>query len=82
VEVIYAVYLSHRTLLTDWVVVTPIFQVKLEDVLDNKHLPPLSLRDFECVAYFLILWLLLTMRPGSTCSSLPGVLNTFTSSSG
>lgn len=27
--------------------VTPIFQVKLEDVLDRKHLPPLGLKDFE-----------------------------------
>ncbi|EJC97919.1 uncharacterized protein FOMMEDRAFT_114694 [Fomitiporia mediterranea MF3/22] len=26
---------------------TPIFDVKLEDVLDRKHLPPLSLKDFE-----------------------------------
>ncbi|KAL5501670.1 hypothetical protein ACEPAH_8930 [Sanghuangporus vaninii] len=26
---------------------TPIFDVRLEDVLDRKHLPPLSLKDFE-----------------------------------
>lgn len=27
--------------------VTPVYQVKLEDVLDRKHLPPLGLKDFE-----------------------------------
>jgi hypothetical protein len=27
--------------------VTPIFNVKLEDILDRKHLPPLGLKDFE-----------------------------------
>ncbi|KAG6850739.1 hypothetical protein H0H93_009362 [Arthromyces matolae] len=28
-------------------VVTPLLQVRLEDVLDRKHLPPLGLKDFE-----------------------------------
>ncbi|PPR07794.1 hypothetical protein CVT26_014979 [Gymnopilus dilepis] len=27
--------------------VTPLFKVRLEDVLDRKHLPPLGLKDFE-----------------------------------
>ncbi|KAF9077643.1 hypothetical protein BDP27DRAFT_1357077 [Rhodocollybia butyracea] len=27
--------------------VTPIFHVRLEDILDRKHLPPLGLKDFE-----------------------------------
>ncbi|ESK94998.1 hypothetical protein Moror_14003 [Moniliophthora roreri MCA 2997] len=27
--------------------VTPVFDVRLEDVLDRKHLPPLGLKDFE-----------------------------------
>ncbi|KAK7469195.1 hypothetical protein VKT23_003686 [Stygiomarasmius scandens] len=27
--------------------VTPVFNVRLEDVLDRKHLPPLGLKDFE-----------------------------------
>lgn len=27
--------------------VVPIFRVALEDILDGKHLPPLSLKDFE-----------------------------------
>ncbi|KIK69563.1 hypothetical protein GYMLUDRAFT_236073 [Collybiopsis luxurians FD-317 M1] len=27
--------------------VTPIFSVRLEDILDRKHLPPLGLKDFE-----------------------------------
>ncbi|KAJ3763673.1 hypothetical protein EV360DRAFT_91691 [Lentinula raphanica] len=27
--------------------VTPVFDVKLEDILDRKHLPPLGLKDFE-----------------------------------
>ncbi|KZT19465.1 hypothetical protein NEOLEDRAFT_1051163, partial [Neolentinus lepideus HHB14362 ss-1] len=27
--------------------VTPLFKVRLEDVLSRKHLPPLGLKDFE-----------------------------------
>lgn len=27
--------------------VTPLFKVRLEDVLERKHLPPLGLKDFE-----------------------------------